>query len=677
MKFFLFFLVVIVVMVITAITGKITLAYLMLENDCSWDYILDCLKGIRFDIAISAMLAAPFLLIAYGSIRFFKRNSINALLGVIPLIMLVLMQIGDGMYSLNAQKHVTNEARQLFAQFGSLFSEAFSNYGAFIVILFLIIALLCYLSSKCKISYKAKFPKTECAFICLLAIFFIMIRGFLTGTPLRPSSVYQMVESDKSFYAMNGAYSFIYNAFKSNEVQPIYKSLLKGDTLLSESEINEYKLNHVRQIPNIKNQELETKKQKQEIIRAVKESLLPMEKYNIVIFLLESWPASFSKNFDKNSATPFLDEVSEFGLSVKGMLADGKRTHEGYFASICSMHNPLGDGVPRTNLDNFDYYCLPGLLPHRSIIFQGTTSDMIGDFALKTGVKESLGKIEQKDFATKPFSIWGIQDYDLLNFVIKKVNEVKDEPFLFIINNTDTHVPTLPEGIAYHFGNDTEELSEKSMLFYVDSLLRDFYTNYQKINIPRPTIFIFTGDHTRMKKPTDVAEYLVPFIMFSTDGSISNQYVDSYFSQLDIVPTLLSIEGFKVPWLQGHSILEHRTLAEHDNIQEQNNLEYNELDSQGNNILDNKDSNVIDKKEINYPRGFYRQGEIEVVYKNILIKGSINNTKDIKCFDITNPLKYESTTCSNESIASYKEFLNETFVTQELLFTGKTYKFVR
>ncbi|MGN1392799.1 MAG: LTA synthase family protein [Succinivibrionaceae bacterium] len=632
MKFFLFFLVVTVVMVITAITSKIALAYFVLGNDFSWDYLLACLYGIKFDNAISSMLLVPSLIVAYVSIRFFKRTSINALFGVIPLIILVLIQVGDGMYSLNAQKHVTNEARQLFTQFSSLFREAFTSYSIFMVILFLIVILIFYISSKIKISCKAKFPRAECALICLLLIFFIMIRGFLSGTPLRPSSVYQMVKSEKSFFAMNGAYSFVYNLFKNNEVQPIYKSILDGNSLLSDSEINEFKFKHMLHDSGLKN------KQK-EYISSVKKSLLPMNKYNIIIFLLESWPACFSKNFDKNSATPFLDEMSALGLSVKGMLADGKRTHEGYFSSICSMRNPLGAGVPRTNLDNFDYYCLPELLSHRSFIFQGTTSDLVGDFALKTGVNKSFGKIEQKTFTTKPFSIWGVQDYDLLNFVLKKVNEVKNEPFLFIINNTDTHVPKLPKDVEYYFGNETDEHIEKSMLFYVDSLLKDFYTNYKKINISRPTIFIFTGDHTRWKKTTDIDEYLVPFIMFSTDGSVSSQYVDSYFSQLDIVPTLLSIEGLNIPFNQGHSIL--------------------------------------NTNEINYPRGFFRHGEIEVVYKNILIKGSINNTKGVECFDITNPLNFKPITCTDESISSYKKFLNETYLTQELLFNGETYKFIK
>src|SRR5574344_776965 len=113
---------------------------------------------------------------------------------------------------------------------------------------------------------------------------------------------------------MNGAYSTIYHLFKNKNVAQIYKSMPSPN-------LAEYK--------SIDN----------------KQKAIETPKYNVVLFLLESWPAKYSNStITKNNVTTLLDNIAKEGLSRLAMIADGKRTHEALFAALCSADNPLGEG---------------------------------------------------------------------------------------------------------------------------------------------------------------------------------------------------------------------------------------------------------------------------------------------------------------------------------------------
>lgn len=605
MKFLLCFLSSTVFTAVVGLVFKIVIAYF--DKGFDSQAFEACVMGFRFDLAIAAAINLPIILLAYLSYRIFRLKSLNLCWLAFPCIALVIVQLCDTLYALNAQKHITDEASQFTDQFVTLTEVAFTE-DTYLVLGILLFSLLSILIIKrCKISLPpASFLNAELSLVILIAFEIIAFRSYFTGTPLRPSSVYQLANTKYSFYAMNGAYSTIYHLFKNKNVAQIYKSMPSPN-------LAEYK--------SIDN----------------KQKAIETPKYNVVLFLLESWPAKYSNStITKNNVTPFLDNIAKEGLSSFAMIADGKRTHEGLFAALCSAYNPLGEGLARNNLNSFNYHCLPEILGMHSIMFQGTSSDMVGDLALQLGMNESYGKFEIEDI-TLPFNKWGVQDEDLFKFIIKKAKK-ETKPFFYVVNNTTTHDITLPQGVEFKFGNSTEEKIEKSLLHHVDKLLGDFYKKFNA-EVKTPTIFIFTGDHTRFKKNFDLEEYSVPFIMVANDHSIKPKYLDNFTSQTDIAPTLVDIFNGYVPWFQGFSLLKKESASE--------------------------------------SRRFFKEGQLEVVNGRNLIVSSIYDPQKLNCYFIS--LNRKETPTEMPCIPSNKLIMNDmmikTWVSQDLLFNGKTKEF--
>lgn len=601
MKFFLLFLGSTLITALLGLSFKLVFSYLVAGLD--QEALLACFWGFRFDLAIAAMLNTPLILLAYLARRIFKLASLKLLWFFIPIFSLLVIQLSDALYALNAQKHITGEAAQFADQFFSLLAEAINQYGLIVAATLIGGSLLAFLMARTKGFRlpKATLLNTEGALIVLLLVEFLFIRSYLTGTPLRPSSVYQIGNTGQVFYAMNGAYSTVYHLFKSKTVPKLYLEIPKPVSY-----------------------------QKRESLALVKPE---QPKYNVVLFLLESWPAKYSGFVAKDQEiTPFLNELSKQGLSSYAMLADGKRTHEGLFATLCSAHNPLGEGLGRNNLNNFEYHCLPEILGLQTTIFQGTTADLVGDLALQLGVNISYGRDEIEDVKL-PFNTWGVQDEDLLNFILKKAKQETD-PFFYVVNTTTTHDFVVPDGESYKYGRETEVNLEKSLLNYVDKELKEFYQSYTT-EIQRPTIFVFLGDHTRIKKDSDLDEYSVPFLMVATDNSIKPEYLPNITSQLDIAPTLLGLFKGYVPWFQGTDLLKPGQKEE--------------------------------------SRSFFKLGNIEIVHENELIVVPLQKPKKLDCYSFAQNqlVKPQKTACSSKAEALAASTVAETWLTQDLLFKGK------
>ena len=186
------------------------------------------LWGIRFDIAIAVMLTLPFILISYILVRFFKAKKLSLGIPFLPVILLILIQISDALYSLNSQKHITGEANQFFEQIWNLTVTAFSEYSLFLIPLLIVIALVLFFLFKFKINLPhVNYKNAEISFLVLVIFCVLGFRGGVSGTPLRPSTVYTIGDNTKVFHAMNGAYSTIYHLFKSNKLEPLYKTIEK------------------------------------------------------------------------------------------------------------------------------------------------------------------------------------------------------------------------------------------------------------------------------------------------------------------------------------------------------------------------------------------------------------------------------------------------------------------
>lgn len=567
-----------------------------------------CLWGMRFDIAIAAAVFLSVIIPLYLFARF--KSYLPCAILVLPTLIILLVQTSDALYALNAGKHITSEAAMFKEQIVNLTVVAFTDYWMFLLPFLAVLFFLFRQLSKLRINLPApSLARTELPMLLLIGIFIIAFRGGVTGTPLKPSTVYNLGDNSRVIYAMNGAYSTLYNLFKRNTVEAEYKKFNK--------EI----------LPQIvRNADAKPEKK------------IENSKYNVVLMLLESWPASSMGNINEDqNITPFLNRIQKEGLSAYAMIADGKRTHEGLFAALCSARNPLGEGLTRNQLNDYSYRCLPEMLNMKSVIFQGTSADLVGDLALQLGIKSSYGKQEIAPFAKHKQNKWGIVDEDLLAFAAEKAKS-ETEPFFYVLNTTTTHDITLPEGSEFAYGKETSWDIERSQLKHVDALLENFWNAFRN-DIGRPTLFVFIGDHTRFIKKSPVNEYSVPFVMIATDGTVAPKFIDNFTSQLDVAPTVLDFLGGNAPWFQGAS------------------------------LYDSKQGSSI--------RSFYKDGMIGTIFGDVYIETSPKDGKSA-CYNYKKKplLGLSPADCSDAMKNESLRAASETYYSQDLLFDGKTAEYL-
>lgn len=278
-------------------------------------------------------------------------------------------------------------------------------------------------------------------------------------------------------------------------------------------------------------------------------------KPNVVVVFLESWWGSQTRQKDPE-LTPFFNQLRKGSLSTQLFLAGGHRTTEGIFATLCSQINPLGRSVMYSELEDRNYECLPHLLQREynfdSAFFQGSDKDTSGTgvMTLKTGFKDTYGKIEIPDLEKKSQNAWGVYDEDLYSFVLSKIEELS-EPHIIGINTNTTH-DKLVSGKA-------EYKDLKFPVQQADRELQKFYENLVQYYGEKPWILVLVADHTNYGGVDLVEHYDIPFLIkgHNVPGSRipEGQVVPGVYHQIDVASTLGDLLGVYSTSFQGRSVL--------------------------------------------------------------------------------------------------------------------------
>lgn len=576
--------------------------------------------GGRFDLATSAYLMLPISLGSYILIRFFKRQTLSWAWIIVPVILLAAMQLGDLIYFDNTAHHVSYEIKELLNESSGLFDTAISGYPFIIFILFVFTAIG-LLHSRQKL-FDLQIPtllNTELVLIFGLFICIVFIRGSLRDKALSPNHAFYAGSPQMATIALTPAFSIISSLRPQTEaLSPIY--------LASPKPSSEFLKNNLE--PILEN--------RQDIYKP------PHKKTNVVLFLLESWPAELMHSYNASApiTTPELDKLKSRGFSTDGLMASGTRTVVGVFSSLCSYPSPLDSQVPKTKLQFLEYRCLPELMKDAGwqvSMFQGMHDGLTGQLARKLGVTSTFGKLDMPPPSVEPNG-WGYQDPDLYDFVLSKAkNETK--PFFYVINNTtthDTHGKQLPSGEQWVFGNANKDEMQKSVLHYADKALGTFIKKFEAENIG-PTIFVFTADHTAGPRSGNFGRYWIPFSMFATDGSIPSFQKPGIGSQIDVAPTIIDSLGGNAPWFAGKSLLPKNSKLE---------------------------------------GGYFSSGNIGWVKDDIAIEYHINDPSQIICFEWRKDITYKNQVPCKEDSRKTADFSYAfTWYSQDLLFKGKTKQF--
>ncbi len=288
---------------------------------------------------------------------------------------------------------------------------------------------------------------------------------------------------------------------------------------------------------------------------------------NIVMVIAEGLGRAFSnEGAYLGSFTPFLDSLSEQGLSWSNLLSQGGRT----FAVLPSILGSLPfaksgflelekmpDQLSLLNLLKFNgyqtsfYYSGDASFDRMRQYLEANDIDEIRDE--KTFPKGYIKLPEVNNFT------WGYNDKELFRYYLDSrpiIQNAKPQFNIiltvsthnnFLINESDKYTRVFEQHLsALKFSDSKKLLYRKNRIqfvsiLYMDDAIRLFMNEYKKRSDFANTIFIITGDHRMPEIPmsTKIDRYHVPMIFYSPLLKRTARF-SAVSSHFDLPPTLLA-----------------------------------------------------------------------------------------------------------------------------------------
>lgn len=505
------------------------------------DILHALLWGIRFDLAIAGLFAFLAYITAYLGYRLLHRDFARALQHTcfIAATLLLLLHGADMLYYGEAGRHLGYELKEGLNSGASLALAATSSYVTPVLIQLSLLVPF-YLLNRCLFRHfspthgkPARLLQAETMLIIAFLLSGLMVRGGLQPVPMEPLYSQSIGDSAKASIALNGAYNALFSSLTPHSINPLFTEPP------GEKELARFRSMYDSPLPEINGEPRAS---------------------NVVVVLLESWSAAYMASYGHQQvSTPNFDRLRSEGLSTRAMLSGGSRTTEGMFATFCSAQNPLGQTVAQSQLQDYDYDCIPKILRRagwQSAFFQATNKETsgTGSFAQLLGFQQSFGKkdIKQSGPQLEPNS-WGYHDPDLYRFVLNQIRRMP-QPFLVGINTNSTHDNHLPTGVKPLLSGNSRVDHYKNVLNFADDALNEFIETVRTSPELLDTIFVLVADHSGLTPPQPLQKHLIPFAILAP--GLEPDMQDVIASQRDIAPTLLQLLNISIPsHFSGFSLL--------------------------------------------------------------------------------------------------------------------------
>ena len=286
----------------------------------------------------------------------------------------------------------------------------------------------------------------------------------------------------------------------------------------------------------------------------------PMKKQNVVIFILESFGAEYTKSFGGHldngtyqGYTPFLDSLISNGLMFTQSFSNGRKSVDAtpsVLTSIPFMEEPF-ILTPYVTNKLKGIAALLGEEGYHTAFFHGAPNGSLGfdSFTKSSGFAEYYGMNEypnKNDFDGS----WGVWDEEFFQFFANTMNGFR-EPFCTALFSVSSHHPfVVPERYKGKFKKGPNPILQ--CINYTDYSLRRFFQTASKMPWFNNTLFVFTGDHTSqshyLEYKTNLGAFRVPVIFYRPDGSLKG-VKDGIAQQIDIMPSVLGYLDYGKPFL--------------------------------------------------------------------------------------------------------------------------------
>ncbi|MCX7770729.1 MAG: LTA synthase family protein [Proteobacteria bacterium] len=460
------------------------------------------------------------------------------------LLFLIVYLFIDLIYYQFSLRHLSFEVLNAGGEIGTLFKIGLSQYRIELIILVIYISLVSY--SYLRIFkehyFKSRFNtilSNVVNFVLLLACLVIFSRGGLQWKPIKLSDAFVFDEPSLGHLCLNGFYTSlktIYEVkFKKNKGK--YENFKCSSTDLSKIKGLFYtkgEMPYGDEYP---------------ILRKFDYKEDEFRKYNVVIFIMESWSGKFVRSVGgKIDTTPFFDSLAKKGLLLKNFFANGQRSIEGISAIITSI--PPWNGMILSEnpiLSQTRVNFLPQILAnhgYETIFIHGARYGSMGlsGFARHAGFKKYFSKEDLIKMGGKDDGVWGIYDEDTF-LIANKIFEKGNKPFFAVIFSLTSHTPyKVPSEKFKVFKKEQKYGDFLNSLYYSDYALSKFFEEAKKSSYFENTIFVILGDHTEGKttKNSIYERFHVP-CLFYAPSIISPKVIDITSSQLDVAPTILDL----------------------------------------------------------------------------------------------------------------------------------------
>jgi hypothetical protein len=494
------------------------------------------MAGLRFDLAITAIFAFLAVFAAHVLARLLRMQFMKGVrwLAYVAVAALVFIHGADLLYFDETGRHMGYELKEAYNSGVELATSAVATYRVPVLVQLVWLAAALWLAGRALPVagprprlfaqatpwWRLVAPEFKLAVVLVLAV--VMARGGLQSVPLEPLHAQALGDPAKATLALNGVYNAVFSSATPYSVEPVMHA--------SPSEADRALIQALFGGPSA-------------AVPALEATAPP----NVVIVFLESWAASRMASYGgANDTTPEFDALRARSLTTRDMLAGGRRTTEGMFATLCSAQNPLGATVAQTQLQNYRYDCLPKRLREQgysSAFFQGTVSGTSGTgaFAQLLGFEHSYGK-EHAGESLLPHNSWGMHDPDIYRFTLDKMATMP-RPFLVGINTNSTHDSVLPDGFAPSFDDGYENALHFSDAAF-GAFVTELYARYPN------TVLVALADHTKRAQGPVINAYRIPFLIHAP--GLAPARLDITASQRDVAPTVLALLGLSpAEWFSG------------------------------------------------------------------------------------------------------------------------------
>lgn len=538
----------------------------------SWQIVQSLVYGVRFDLSISAIAYAPFLLILLLS-QFINapkpivRVTLWSALGAqIILWLLFVASIG---YFGEVHRPLGDELLMLGNDLGFVITLMTDSRVLWVLASLLVIAVV-VIAWKKLVVQKALTVKVnsnlwnKTAIACVaIGLSVLCIRGFeVTSKPLGVADAYTLGNEVQAGLMMNGAFSVVHNSRRALKQEIESVRYFSKESLHEIISTNASHSSFTRTIPNLYD-----------------------EKRNVVLILLESWSYKYIDGLSGNNygTTPFMDSIIEKSMIWTNAYAAGQRSIEGMQAVLTSVpliegREVIGYGLEQNRLTKVAAEAKK--IGYNTVFMQTSKrrSFQVNAIAGLLGFEHYYGMEDFPEYRQyKEESRFG-WDYDGLMFFADYLEQPKniDKPFFGFFFTGTTHEPFPNPGEEFHvYPHDNNwENRYLNTLKYSDWALEEFMQRMQQHPNYMNTTFIFVADHALRASMTSRYEtFHIPLIIYTPDGSLPAQEKEEYVSQYDLLPTLDSLLGLDAEISTfGRSLLTEESLAYPGVLSKQGNI---------------------------------------------------------------------------------------------------------